>query len=651
MGTQTVSQFSDREQKHQFVRSLLNDIRSLEYMLEHDWFEKGITRFGSELEMVLVDKSTLKPRNIAMDVISKMKSPKWLETELAQFNLELNLTPREMKANNFRLMEDEVLKKLSKVGATLNEFDAGYILTGILPTIQKFHLNKANITPRDRYYALLDAIKQLNLGNDFELKIFGIDELFVKHDTPLLEAANTSWQVHLQVEASAFVHMYNIAQALAAPVLSAGANSPIVFGKRLWHESRIAMFEQSLDTRNTHEHMREQATRVSFGNDWLNDSILDIYKDDISRFKVLLSNIAEENSWEKILNSEVPELTSLLVHNSTVYRWNRPQYGISKNGKPHLRIENRVFGAGPTVSDQMANAVLWLGAMKGMAIHHSDIRKEISYSALRDNFGRAARFGLEADFKWLKNKKIHVRELLKKEIIPMAEEGLKACRINDEDIDTYLGIVKERVRKKTNGAIWMLNSYEDLLNKDVSKDEILSVLTYSIMNNQKSNEPVHKWKTADLVDLTEYQPLELKVSEFMQTDLLTVEKDDLLELVGELMDWRRIRFLPVEDEHGHLQGIITSRLLTRSLLKSIREPEDKALIVGDIMIEDPTVIAPDASIMKAMKLMRQNKIGSLPVVKNRKLVGVITETDFLDITSSLLERLHLKRQNAQKKQK
>lgn len=648
MGTQTVSQFSDREQKHQFIRSLLNDIRALEYMLEHDWFEKGITRFGSELEMVLIDKSTLKPRNIAMDVIDKMKSAKWLETELAQFNLELNLTPRELKGNNFTLMEEEIQQRLSKLDKVLNSFDATYILTGILPTIQKFHLNKENLTPRERYYALLDAIKQLNLGNDFELKIFGIDELFVKHDTPLLEAANTSWQVHLQVEASDFVKMYNYSQCLAAPVMSAAANSPIVFGKRLWHESRIAMFEQSLDTRHTHEHMREQATRVSFGNNWLNNSILDIYKDDISRFKVLLSNIAEENSWEKILAGKAPELTSLLVHNSTVYRWNRPQYGIGKDGKPHLRIENRVFAAGPTVPDQMANAALWLGAMQGMAAQYGDVRKQIEFSSLRDNFGRAARFGLEADLSWMKGRKIHVRDLLRKEIIPLAEEGLRLCKVKQSDIDRYLGIIQERVKKKTNGAIWMLNSYENLLKNRVSKDETLSVLTHSIMKNQKTNEPVHNWKKADLTDLTEYQPLELKVSEFMQTDLLTVEKDDIIELVGELMDWRQIRFVPVEDEHGNLQGVITSRLLTRCLLKTLREPGDRAIVVADIMIDNPKVVTPDSSIMDAMKLMRKNKIGSLPVVQGKKLVGVITETDFLDITSSLLERLHLRRKKDNK---
>ncbi|NNF22243.1 MAG: glycosyltransferase, partial [Saprospiraceae bacterium] len=274
MGTQTVATFSDNEQRQKFIRSLLNDIRSLDYMLNNNWFESGITRFGAELEMVLIDNNTLKPKNIAMQVIEKMKKHKWIETEIAQFNLEINLTPREMTKNHFSLMEKEIISRLNILDKELNKFDASYILTGILPTIQKYHLNQENLTPRKRYAMLMDALKQLRLGNDFELKIFGIDELFVKHDSPFLEAANTSWQVHLQVEAAEYVKMYNIAQLMAAPSISISANSPIVFGKRLWHESRIAMFEQALDTRSINEHMREQSTRVSFGKTWLNNSIL-----------------------------------------------------------------------------------------------------------------------------------------------------------------------------------------------------------------------------------------------------------------------------------------------------------------------------------------------------------------------------------------
>ncbi len=615
-------------------------MRALEYMLDNDWFDKGITRYGSELEMVLVDKTTLKPVNLAMDIIEAMDNVPWAETELAKFNLEINLTPRELKGMNFSLTEKEILTRLSKLDKTLSQFNASYILTGILPTIQKFHLTNDNITPRQRYFALIEAFKKQRQSNYFELKIFGIDELFVKHNSAFLEAANTSWQVHLQVDPANYVKMYNIAQTLAAPSMAVAANSPIVFGKRLWHESRIAMFEQALDTRSMHEHMREQSTRVSFGKDWLNNSILDIYREDIARFRVLLSTAAQEDALEKVYNNEVPKLNSLLVHNSTVYRWNRPQFGKSANGKPHLRIENRVMPAGPTVKDQVANAAFWLGMMTGMGLKYDDIRDHISFSSLRDNFGRSARFGMEAELTWLKGKKIHALDLIKKELLPIARAGLKHHNVAPEDIDEYLGVIRERVGKRTNGAIWMLNAYDRLLKNNTSKDEALSVLTYSIMKNQKTNTPVHKWKMPRLQDLVEYMPLNLKVSEFMVTDLFTVQNDDIIELVAELMDWWKIRYMPVEDARGNMVGLVSIRLVLRNLVKSSQAKEMQNLTVEDIMIKNPITISPETSILDAMRIMQKKRIGALPVKKNKTVVGIITEKEFLTITSRLLERLH-----------
>jgi len=642
MGTQSVESVTSENQRNAFIKSLLTDLRSFEYMLEHDWFESGITRFGAEIEMVVVDNQTLKPKNIAMDVQKKMKYPKWLDGELAQFNLEFNLTPRELKGGNFPLMENEINKYLKTLSKTLDTFDASYVLTGILPTLKKFHLNEENLTPKKRYFALMDAIKKLGLGKDVELKIFGIDELFVRHDTPLLEAANTSFQGHLQVDASEYVKMYNISQLLAAVSISVSANSPLVFGKRLWHESRIATFEQALDTRTTNAHMREQSTRVSFGKSWVDETILEIYRDDIARFKVLLGSEIEHNSWDSIQKGKAPKLDALGIHTSTVYRWNRPQYGISPNGKAHLRIENRVMPAGPSVPDMMANLVFWVGAMKGMALAHDDIRKKIDFSALKDNFGRSARVGMEAKFTWFKGKKYTFYELMNKELIPLAEEGLKSCGINKSDISNYLGIIKNRVKKKTNGATWILDSYTHLLKEKVSNDERLSTLTACIMKNQRENLPVHKWKKADLVHLGDYKPLEVKVSEFMATDILTVEKNDLIELVGEMMDWKKIRYIPVESADGKLEGLVTARGITRHLLKQA-EGTNTSSVVGDIMISKPYIVEPDTTIMDAMKLMRKCSIGGLPVVKNKELVGMITESDFLDITSRLLERLHKSR--------
>ena len=201
MGEHKVSLLSNKSQMHHFVKQLLADIRALEYMLENDWFESGITRIGAEQEMCLVDKKTYKPAPIAVEVLSKMKKDKWVETELAKFNLETTQDPRELKAKCFSLMEEEITKKLDKIKGKVSKFDAEVVLCGILPTLRMFHLEMEFLTPEKRYYALMEAINSQLEGNAYELRLMGIDELLVKHDSPLLEACNTSFQVHLQVEA------------------------------------------------------------------------------------------------------------------------------------------------------------------------------------------------------------------------------------------------------------------------------------------------------------------------------------------------------------------------------------------------------------------------------------------------------------------
>ncbi|MGB4849429.1 MAG: glutamate-cysteine ligase family protein, partial [Saprospiraceae bacterium] len=360
MGEQHVSIVKSHDEMQRFVKSLLDDVNALEYMINNDWFETDIVRIGAEQEMVLVDQTTFKPACVNMEALEHMTEWDWVGTELARFNLETNLDPREFSGSALRDMEDENSAKLALIEGIVNKFGATIILTGILPTLRKFDMEMSNLTPKQRYFALMEAINQQMMGNTYELNLVGIDELLIKHDSPLLEAVNTSFQVHLQVSPADFVPMYNLAQALSAPVMALAANSPIVFGRRLWHESRIAMFQQALDTRSTQEHMRERSPRVNFGKQWLDHSILDIYREDIARFRVLLSGDVRENAREMILAGKTPKLGSLQVHNSTVYRWNRPCYGISENGKPHLRIENRVLPSGPTVQDEMANAALWL---------------------------------------------------------------------------------------------------------------------------------------------------------------------------------------------------------------------------------------------------------------------------------------------------
>lgn len=633
-----MSLVSGDNQLQNFTKHLLRDVYAFEYMLENDWFESGIARIGAEQEMFLVDNKTYKPAMINMEVLKKMKHWEWVTTELAKFNLETNLTPREFKGDCLRQMEMENLDYLNKIRDKLKPMDASLVLTGILPTLTKMDLEMHNLTPNPRYVALMEAINRQLIGSFYELRLMGIDEILVKHQSPLLEACNTSFQVHLQVSPNDFVKYYNVAQTLAAPVLAIAANSPIVFGKRLWHETRIALFQQALDIRTTHDHMRERSPRVSFGTGWLDKSIMEIYREDIARFRVLLGADIEEDSIELIRQGKVPKLKALQVHNSTVYRWNRPCYGISPNGQPHLRIENRVLPSGPTVLDATANAAFWLGAMVGMANQYKDIREQISWEDVRDNFAKSAQVGIDSTFTWFKDKKISVCDLVTKELIPIARKGLEIQNVDKADIDRYMDIIGARAELHMNGARWQLRAFTKL-KKQVSRDEALSVMTAAIIKNQLKEMPVHTWELPEPGDLDEYRPSKLKVEEFMVTDLFTVQKDDLIDLVAELMDWRRIRYMPVEDSKGQLCGLITSRLLLRHFTRFNRVNGKDAVAVKDIMIEQPLVIAPTATILEAMTMMRENRIGCLPVVKDNELVGVITEMDFLRISARLIERL------------
>ena len=638
MGEQKVSLLTDKEQMQRFVKSLLEDVKAFEYMIDNDWFESDIIRIGAEQEMVLVDSKTYKPATIAMEALDLMKDLPWVETELAKFNLETNLTPRVFEGACLSLMETENRDKLNKIEEVVNTMGANVVLTGILPTLRKFDMEMHNLTPKKRYRALMEAINAQLLGSAYELRLVGIDELIIKHDTPFLEACNTSFQVHLQIAPAEFVKMYNIAQTLAAPVMAIAANSPLVFGRRLWHESRIAMFQQALDTRSSRDHLRERSARVSFGNDWLQKSVLEIYREDIARFRVLISGDVEEDALALIEQGKVPKLRALQVHNSTIYRWNRPCYGISDTGKPHMRIENRVLPAGPSVIDEFSNAAFWLGCMIGMSQEVDDITRHISFDDVRDNFGKAARFGIDSKFTWFSDKKISAVDLTLNELIPLAREGLKSRNIATADIDRYLGVIETRARQHMNGARWILRSYTKL-KQESAPDEALTVLTSAIVENQKDNVPVHEWELPELLDLKEYRPSNLQVSEFMETDLFTVQKDDIIDLVAEMMNWRKIRYTPVEDTNGKLVGLVTSRLLLKHYVRGDSGDKSNALSVKDIMIKDPTAISPNATITEAMDLMRNNKIGCLPVVKGDELIGIITEMDFLRISGRLIERL------------
>ena len=637
MGDLNVKSVANLNDQSKFSQHLLNDVKALEIMLENGLFDIEATRIGAEQELCLVDEH-LKPASICTPLLKDINNPDYV-TELAKFNIEVNYPPLLFKGDCLSKLEQNILNSLDTTAKAANKLQADIALAGILPTIRKFDLDPKNMVPFERYKALMEAITRLR-GSEYELKINGIDELNMRLDSAFVEGCNTGFQVHMQIKPDEFVEMYNIAQAIAAPVLAISANSPFLFGKRLWKETRIALFQQSVDTRVSGNHLREKSPRVTFGNSWLKGSILDIYREDIMRFRVLLHADIDENSLDVLNNGGIPKLKALTTHNSTVYRWNRPCYGIGGD-KPHLRIENRILPSGPSAIDEVANSAFWFGLMNGMKDEYPDITKVLDFDDAKSNFTSAATYGLDTKFNWIGKSKFAVADLIKQELIPIAKQGLSKANIDQNDIDKYLNIIEERSENARNGAQWMLHSYSNLNNK-ASKEESLTAITATMIKNQKLNVPVHKWPLAKLSDIEYWKPSNMLVEEFMKTDIFTVHPDDLIELVAQMMDWKYIRNVPVEDDNGNLVGLVTSRILLRHLLKNSNQSISTALEsmhVKDIMLANPKTISPGVKVADAKALMEKENISCLPVIDDEKLVGLITENNFLAITSSLMSRL------------
>ena len=635
MGEERVKVPENKEQSQKFLKYLLRDVRAMGKMLEEGWFEIDNIRIGAEQELCLIDENA-KPAPIAMELLEEINDDSFT-TELAKFNLEANLEPLLFEGKCLSQMESNIQKKLEIARKSVKKFHGDVALAGVLPTIRKSDLDIANLTPLPRYRALCDAINKLR-GDEYDLRIQGADELLMRFDTPLLEACNTGFQVHLQVNPDEFVNKYNLAQAITGPVLASAVNSPLLFGKRLWSETRIALFHQSVDTRQVGDHLRDSSPRVTFGNQWLKDSILEIYQEDIARYRVILSSEVDEDVEKLMSEGKVPELMALQIHNGTVYRWNRPCYGIS-NGKPHLRIENRVFPSGPTVTDEIANAAFWLGLLNGMDEEYPDIRESLDFDDAKMNFFAASKLGLDTKFKWTNDKRYTAVDLICNELLPLARQGLKNVGVDDGDITSYLDIIEERTEVGQTGSYWTIKSYNSL-SKSVTREQALTATTNAMIKNQKKGEPAHKWGLAKVDDMEMWQPSSLLVEEFMTTDLFTVQKDDILELVANLINWRRIRYVPVEDDSKHLVGLVSMRMVFREYNKIIHEKGEASTSVDDVMIKNPITIHPEASILEAIEIMDTQQIGCLPVVKNNRLVGIITEQNYMTITKRLLRVLH-----------
>ncbi|MEM9694985.1 MAG: CBS domain-containing protein, partial [Myxococcota bacterium] len=515
-----------------------------------------------------------------------------------------------------------------------HKYDAGVTLAGILPTLRTSHLTLEHMTPNPRYAELNRAITEARDGA-FNIQIKGIDELDITHDNVMLEAANTSFQIHFQVAPAEFAKLYNLAQLISAPVLAAAVNSPLLLGQRLWSETRVALFQRSVDSRSSTQRRRAKPARVSFGDKWIESSILEIYKDDISRFRVMLSTSElERDPLQLMAEGEIPSLRALRMHTGTVWRWNRGCYGIYK-GRPHLRIENRILPAGPSVLDEVANAAFFYGLMAAMADQYPDVHNHLEFDDAKSNFFSAAQQGLQARIVWPGGQTHTAEELILQRLLPDAREGLKNQGIESADIDRYLGTVEERVRTRQTGSQWALRSLSRMT--EAPKDVRLRSLTRAMYNNQQSGKPVHEWPPAELYRTRDWFPSYRTVGQFMSTDLFTVRPSDPVDLAARMMDWRQIRHVPVEDDHGKLVGLLSFRDLLR-LVAQGRPGPDEEIQAQDCMRRNPMTVRADTPTLEALEFMQDKNIGSLPVVDDDdRLIGLVTVYDLLEIAGKVLE--------------
>jgi CBS domain-containing protein/gamma-glutamylcysteine synthetase len=619
----------DASKHREFMSALLNDINAFERMLEEGHFESGVRRIGVEQEMFIVDRAW-RPAKGVLPILERIADPHYT-TELGQFQLEANCDPQILAGDGLGRMHAQLDDLVDNARRVAQELDMNIVLMGILPTLRKSDLGLDNMVPSARYMALNKAVTELR-GGKFRISIKGLDELIIEHDSVMLEACNSSFQVHLQIGPDEFARMYNIAQVLAGPLMAVSANSPLAFGHRLWAETRVALFRYSVDTRNHERLMRETEARVSFGTRWVKSSVAEIYKEDIARYRTLVGTDLDEDPMALLDRGEIPQFKALRLHNGTVYRWNRACFGIT-DGKAHLRIENRVMPSGPSTIDEMANAALWFGMMHELGAREEDVTRRIEFDQAGANFYTAAREGIGAHFEWLDGQHITAQRLILDHLLPIAECGLRRAGVDESLTSKYLAVVDERARTGRTGAAWQARSWNSLRDRG-TKLERSNALVAATLRRQMAARPVSQWERAQLDEAAIESDACKQVEQFMRTDLFTVQPEDPVEILPNLMIWERLRYVAVEDREHHLLGLVTYR----EILTLLTTPAPKRRkSVGEIMIplENLVTVSTDTPTAEAIQLMQRFRLGCLPVVRDGQLLGLVTETEFVSVAGRL----------------
>ncbi len=459
-----------------FARHLQQESALLQQLFDEGGLSSHHGTGGFELEAWLVDGAG-NPAPINEQYLAMLGDEALFSPELSQFNVELNSTPLQVAGDALSRMHRELEANWGYCRSVAQQLEADLVMVGTLPTVRDEMLTLQHMSAMERYRALNEQVLRLRQGRPLQLDIQGVHHLRTEHNDVMLEAATTSFQIHLQVEQQRAVRYYNAMQILSAPMVALTANSPLLFGKRLWQETRIPLFEQSVAVGGFAGAAFGPMKRVSFGTGYARHSLMEVFAENRDHFPLLLP---------VEMGEETARLNHLRLHNGTIWRWNRPLIGFDDDGTPHLRIEHRVIPAGPSVPDTIANSAFFFGVVHSLAEQEAPPEQLLPFATARDNFYQAARLGLAAPVNWLGGEHGRMHELLKS-LLPLAREGLRQQGCDEADTDLYLGIIEARLESRQTGAAWQLAWLD-------KHGEEMAGLVAAYREQHDSGEPVHRWK-------------------------------------------------------------------------------------------------------------------------------------------------------------
>jgi len=477
------------EDRRVYREKVRRSLDALARMLREHQFDDNPAQVGQEIELNLVDSDAM-PSMRNADVLDAIADPAW-GVEVGQFNLEINVPPRRLAGDALAELEQVVRDDLNAGDGKAQSTGTRLVMIGILPTLQKEDVHIGTLTASHRFRVLNEQIFATR-GEDMRISIDGAEKLLTHTDSITPEAACTSLQLHLQVNPENFANYWNAAQAAAAVQVALGANSPFLFGRQLWHETRITLFEQATDTRP--DELKEQGVRprVWFGERWIT-SVFDLFEENLRYFPALLPICEEEDPLAVLDGGGSPQLAEMSLHNGTIYRWNRPIYAVV-DGRPHLRVENRVLPAGPSVADVLANAAFYYGLVRTMAEAQRPIWTQMSFAAAGENLHEAARRGMDAHLYWPGLGEVPVADLVLRRLLPLAREGLRHWEVDPAQADRLLGFIEQRCITGQTGAAWQIATVEAMSGRGgTGRLDALRQMTERYIEHMHSNEPVHTW--------------------------------------------------------------------------------------------------------------------------------------------------------------